>query len=78
MLKHGQPQHAITPLREVLKLVDLAGGQESLLLVDELQTLAKMFRDLSGYPRYAAGDKPDPVRGDLVRHANQLLPLNGL
>ena len=62
----------------VIELVSLAGGQESLPSVDELQALAKMIRDLSGYLRYAAGDKPDPVRDDLVQHANQLLQLTGL
>ena len=62
----------------VLELMTLAGGQETLPSVDELQALAKMIRDLSGYLRYAAGDKPDAVRDDLVALANQLLALAGL
>ena len=62
----------------VLELVTLAGGQESLPSVDELQALAKMVRDLSGYLRYAAGNKPDAARDDLVEQAHQLLALAGL
>ena len=62
----------------VLELVTLAGGQESVPSNDELQALAKIIRDLCGYLRYAAGDKADPVRDDLVRQANQLLGLAGL
>ena len=61
--------------QSVLELVTLSGGSESLPSNDELQALAKMIRDLSGYLRYAAGDKPDPVRDDLVQQANRLLGL---
>ena len=59
----------------VLELVKLAVGQGSLPSVDELQALAKMIRDLSGYLRYASGNKPDAARDDLVKQANQLLAL---
>lgn len=64
--------------QSVLKLVTLAGRQESRPPVDELQALAKMIRDLSGYLRYASGNKPDAARDDLVGQANQLLALAGL
>ena len=57
----------------VLKLVTGADGQKRLPSTDELQALAKMIRDLSGYLRYAAGDKPDAVKDDLVEQAAQLL-----
>lgn len=64
--------------QSVLELVAMVGGSEGVPSTDELAALAKIIRDLSGYLRYAAGDKPDPVRDDLVQQANQLLGLAGL
>ena len=64
--------------QSVFDLVTIADGQESLPSNDELQALAQMIRDLSGYLRYAAGNKPDAARDDLVEQAAQLLALAGL
>ena len=64
--------------QSVLELVTLAGGSENVPSAEELQALGKMIRDLAGYLRYTVGDKPDPVRDDLVAQANQLLGLTGL
>ena len=62
----------------ILKLVTVADGQQRLPPTDELRALAKMIRDLSGYLRYAAGDKPDAVKDDLVEQAAQLLAFASL
>lgn len=64
--------------QSVLELVAMAGGAEGTPLADEMAALAKMIRDLSGYLRFTAGGKPNPVRDDLVQQANQLLGLTGL
>jgi hypothetical protein len=48
------------------------------LSVDELQALGKLIRDLTGYIKMTAGDKPDPVRDDLMLQARQLLSLTGI
>ena len=62
----------------VLELVTLAGGSENVPSAEEMQALGKMIRDLSGYLRYTVGDKPDPVRDDLVAQASQILGLTWL
>ncbi|WP_194727068.1 hypothetical protein [Noviherbaspirillum malthae] len=35
--------------------------------------LLKLVRDLTGYIKFATGDKPDPVRDDLLLQARELV-----
>lgn len=48
------------------------------LSVDELQALGKLVRDLTGFIKMKTGDKPDPVRDDLLLQARQLLGVTGI
>lgn len=47
-------------------------------MLEELQALGKLIRDMSGYIKMTAGDKLDPVRDDLLLQARQLLGLAGI
>lgn len=67
--------------QSVLELLAIADAQEDAdkaISADELASLAKLIRDLTGYIRFATGDKPNAVREDLLLQANQLLGLAGL
>lgn len=51
---------------------------ERVISEEELQALGKLVRDLAGYIKLTAGDKPDPIREDLLLQARQLLGLAGI
>lgn len=53
------------------------GPPQILEMVDNLEALGKLVRDLTGYLKMTAGDKPDPVREDLLENARQLLEAIG-
>jgi hypothetical protein len=64
--------------RSVLALAQQLEAMENAVTVDELQCLGKLIRDLTGYIKMVAGDKPDPVRDDLLLQARQLTEQLGL
>lgn len=45
---------------------------------EELRVLGNLVRDMTGYLKLATGDKPDPVRDDLLLNARQLLGVVGI
>jgi hypothetical protein len=64
--------------RSVLALIQRLETSENVLTIDELRSLGKLVRDLTGYIKMIAGDKPDPVRDDLLLQARQLSEQLGL
>lgn len=62
----------------ILELVAAARTNEQLPSLEEMQALAKLIRDLTGYIKMQVDYKPDPVRDDLLTHARQLLGVTGL
>lgn len=56
----------------------LEQGERVLVSEEELQALGKLVRDLTGYIKLTTGDKPDPVRDDLLLQARQLLGVAGI
>lgn len=52
-----------------------AGNGES--LAAERTAFVKLVRDLTGYIKLATGDKPDPVRDDLLLQAKELIAQSG-
>lgn len=64
--------------RSVLALTQQIETVDHSVTVDELHCLGKLVRDLTGYIKMVAGDKPDPVRDDLLLQARQLTEQLGL
>lgn len=62
----------------ILELVAAARTNEQLPSLEEMQALAKLVRDLTGYIRMKAGDQADAVRDDLLAQTRQLLGVTGL
>lgn len=68
---------AAEPAR-ILAMVEALEQFQQLPSPDELAVLGKLVRDLTGYIKMTAGDKPDPVRDDLLLQARMLLGMTGL
>lgn len=64
--------------RTALELVEKVERLEAVVSEEELQSLGTLIRDLTGFIKLKTGDKPDPVRDDLLLQARQLLGLTGL
>lgn len=62
----------------VLEMAQQIETFEKVVTMDELQALGKLVRDMSGYIKMTGGDKPDPVRDDLLLQAKQLLDVAGI
>lgn len=61
----------------VLELVTQIESGEGERLAAERTALVKLVRDLTGYIKLATGDKPDPVRDDLLLQAKELIVQSG-
>jgi hypothetical protein len=57
----------------VLDLITQLKTAQSNEPVDDLAALLKLVRELTGYIKLATGDKPDPVRDDLLLQARELV-----
>jgi hypothetical protein len=57
----------------VLKLVSHFQANTDETLSGQRAALVKLVRDLTGYMKLATGDKPDPVREDLLLQAKELI-----
>lgn len=64
--------------RSVLALTQQLETIEHSVTVNELQCMGKLVRDLTGYIKMVAGDKPDSVREDLLLQARQITEQLGL
>lgn len=67
-----------TTVIEMAHRIEQLERLEHAMSVEELRALGELVRDLTGYIRLSSGDKPDPVRDDLLLHARQLLGLSGI
>lgn len=68
---------AAEPAR-ILAMVEALELFQELPTPEELSALGKLIQDLTGYIKMTAGDKPDPVRDDLLLQARMLLGMTGL
>lgn len=68
--------HVVDPA-SVLNLVAQLESQDSDRLTAERTAFVKLVRDLTGYIKLATGDKPDPVREDLLLQAKELIAQKG-
>lgn len=59
----------------VLDLVTQLESQIGERMASERAAFVKLVRDLTGYIKLATGDKPDPVREDLLLQAKELITL---
>ncbi|KRB74243.1 hypothetical protein [Noviherbaspirillum sp. Root189] len=73
-----EPYCALVDPGSVLALIQQLDALAKAATADELQCLGKLIRDLTGYIKMVAGDKPDPVRDDLLLHARQVTQQLGL
>lgn len=62
----------------ILDMVQALEQFQQLPTDEEMAALAKLVRDLAGYIKMTAGDKPDPAREDLLQQAKMLLGMTGL
>ncbi|MEC4723827.1 hypothetical protein RY831_32435 [Noviherbaspirillum sp. CPCC 100848] len=66
----------VDPL-SVLSLIAQLESQDPDCLTAERTAFVKLVRDLTGYIKMATGDKPDPVRDDLLLQAKELITQYG-
>jgi hypothetical protein len=59
----------------VLELVAQVAAIRGNDLADDRTAVLKLIRDLTGYIKLATGDKPDPVRDDLLLQAREVIAL---
>lgn len=64
---------ALVDPKSVLGLVHRLETLEKMPGPHEMQALGKLIRDLAGYVKMIAGDKPDSVRDDLLLQARQMI-----
>ncbi|MEC4723758.1 hypothetical protein RY831_32050 [Noviherbaspirillum sp. CPCC 100848] len=57
----------------VLNLVEQLESHDSDRSTGERTAFIKLVRDLTGYIKLTTGDKPDPVREDLLLQAKEIL-----
>lgn len=69
---------SIADPRTVLELIETVERLERVISEEELQSIGKLIRDLTGYIKMNCGTKPDPVRDDLILQARQLLGVAGI
>jgi hypothetical protein len=62
----------------VLALIQQLEAMEKVVATDALQCFGKLVGDLTGYIKMVAGDKPDPIRDDLLLQARQVTQQLGL
>jgi hypothetical protein len=62
----------------VLALIQQLDVMEKVATVNALHCLGKLVGDLTGYIKMVAGDKPDPIRDDLLLQARQVTQQLGL
>lgn len=63
---------AVTPAA-VLELIAQLKAANANVQVNEHAALLKLIRELTGYIKFATGDKPDAVRDDLLLQARELV-----
>lgn len=61
----------------VLELVAQIEAANGANLAAERAAFVKLVRDLTGYIKMTTGDKPDPVREDLLLQAKELIDRSG-
>jgi len=61
----------------VIELVAQIEAAKDVSLAAERDAFVKLVRDLTGYIKLATGDKPDPVRDDLLLQAKELIAQSG-
>lgn len=73
---HAAYCHAVDPasVLELVAQIEAANGES---LAAERAAFVKLVRDLTGYIKLATGDKPDPVREDLLLQAKELIAQSG-
>ncbi|WP_194726651.1 hypothetical protein [Noviherbaspirillum malthae] len=71
---HAAYCEAVDPA-SVLELVAQVGALHGNDLADDRTAVLKLIRDLTGYIKLATGDKPDPVRDDLLLQAREVIAL---
>jgi len=62
----------------VLALLQQLDATEKAGAADAQQCLGQLVRDLTGYIKMVAGDKPDPVRDDLLLQAREVTEQLGI
>jgi len=67
-----EPYCAAVDPGSVLTLIEQLELTEKDATADALQCLGKLIGDLTGYIKMVAGDKPDPIRDDLLLQARQV------
>ncbi|KRB85168.1 hypothetical protein [Noviherbaspirillum sp. Root189] len=73
-----EPYCALVDPGSVLALTQQLDAMQKAGTAEELQCLGKLIRDLTGYIKMVAGDKPDPVRDDLLLQARQMTEQLGI
>lgn len=76
--QHGDRDDEEWPVVESNFHVLAADPERILQLVQYLEGMGKLVKDLNGYLKLAGGDKPDPVREDLAEQSRQLLRQLGI
>lgn len=69
---HGTYCKTVDPV-SVLQLVGELTAARANEQSDDHTALLNLIRDLTGYIKLATGDKPDPVRDDLLLQARELV-----
>jgi len=62
----------------VLTLVRFFENNGQTVTPEEWKAIGQLIRDMAGYMRMTAGEKPDLIREDLLLRATQLLDITGL
>lgn len=63
---------------EMAQRIEDLERMDRIISEEELRALGKVMRDLAGYIKLTAGDKPGPVRDDLLLQCRQLLGVTGI